>query len=883
MRASGHRVVLSALVALTLALAQTPAVGGQPVRGPGLEQVIIGWGEPAAAARAEAVLQGHGIGITERVYGGRTALVDVPDGMSAEAYAATLEELPGIAYAEPNYPVSIAWTPDDPYFNTVTPEEPDQWGPRLVGAVDAWDVARGGGVTIAVVDTGVDLTHPELASKLDTANDRDLVNDDSNANDDNGHGTHCAGIAAAVTDNGLGIAGMAPAATILPIKTLDASGNGTTADLAAGIDWAVAHGADVVNLSVGGAYGTTTLHEAVKRAVYAGVVVVAAAGNESAPVFYPAAYPECIAVAATDQSGARTSYSNWGREIDLSAPGGTSGDAIWSTVPGGYGYRHGTSMATPHVTGAVAVLFSAGMRPDERIAHATLEASALDVDDEAWDQLSGYGLLQLDRALTYLKEGDTAPPTTVDDTVPSYPDEAEIHLTATDGQWNVATTYSRLDDGPLARGTRVATNVWGSHTLAYWSVDFAGNTEEPREITFEVDDTVPPVTKSDAVGTYHGSARIKLSASDACSGIATTTWSLDGGPETDGALVSITDAGHHTLEFWSEDRAGNKEDTQAASFVLYGAADVQRIAGADRYATAIAASRSTFGTGSVANVVLATGEDFADAVSASPLAGVFGSPVLLTRRSGLPDGVLAEIGRLGASRVLIVGGSTAVSANVERALAASGLRVERVFGADRYETAAAVAARVRQEIGAAAEAAFLVRGDNFADALAVAPAAYRQHYPVLLTRPGALPGSADAALQASGADNVYIAGGSTSVSAGVQHQVEAMAGVSTTRIAGADRYETAALVAEAAHAHGWATGSFAVVATGADFPDAVGGGPVAGAMGGVLLLTRPAQLPESTRAFIQKHGKAGAPLRVFGGTPTVSEEVPTALRSIPLL
>ena len=154
---------------------------------------------------------------------------------------------------------------------------------------------------------------------------------------------------------------------------------------------------------------------------------------------------------------------------------------------------------------------------------------------------------------------------------------------------------------------------------------------------------------------------------------------------------------------------------------------------------------------------------------------------------------------------------------------------------------------------------------------------------MLLTRPTVLPGSADAALRALGAGTVYIAGGPRSVSAGVQQQVEAMPGISTSRIAGANRYETAARVAETACASGWTTGPYIGVATGTNFPDAIGGGAVAGAMGGVLVLTRPAHLPGETRAFVRARGQADAPAIVFGGPTAVGETVLAELRAIPLL
>lgn len=969
-RATRRRSGWALLLVLALLVTSAPAVGAAaPAGHAGPARVVVAWADDAGRVTAERAMRGRGVSVAKRLYGDRTALVDVPAGEDVDVFASRLERLPGVRYAEPDYPVSIVWTPNDPYFNAVAPAL-TQWGPRRIDAESAWNTALGTGVKIAIIDTGVDLDHPDLAAKLDTANDYDFVNGDTVAQDDNGHGSHCAGIAAAVTNNGTGVAGMAPDATILPVKTLDSAGNGSSAVLAAGIRYAVDRGADVVSMSLGGGSPSQAMQEAVAYAHAHGVVVVAATGNTNSAVFYPAAYPEVIAVGATDVLDARASYSNKGPEIDVVAPGGTSANGIISAVIDGYGVKHGTSMATPHVAGVAALMLSEDSTATPAEITQALTRTSRDLGVPGHDVLTGYGLINAAYALVALTSTDTAPPVTTSDAVPVYTNSALVTLGATDDGAGVAWTYSSLNGGAVSTAGTVAIGMPGSYTLDYWSVDRAGNVEAPTRVTFEVRDTIPPVTVSDARPTYQETADIRLYPTDGGTGVAGTYFKLDGGITTSGTRVIVPSAGRtvpesHTLEFWSrdgagnieertsvtfdvgdyvapvttanvaasyqlsasitlsatdtgfgvartrwaldgaeasigttittaapgnhvlayasEDVAGNREATRTAMFRVYGRADVQRIAAGNRYGTAAALSRSAYPDGSVSTAVIASGEGFADALAASGLAGSLGSPVLLTARNRVPAELAAELDRLGAIKAIVVGGSAAVDPSVTAALAARGLDVERIAGSDRYATAAAVAGRVVALTGTAPAAVFVARGDDFADALAVAPLAYSARYPVLLVRRDALPAATASALGSLGVADVVLAGGTGALSVDVATEVQAAAAAPITRVAGTDRYDTAARIATFGLDRGLATGAYIGVATGGDFPDALAGGAVAGANTGVLLLTRPGTLSPGVRAFVTARGGAGAPVRVFGGTAAVSEGVRAALAAIPLL
>ncbi|GAW28894.1 S8 family peptidase [Carboxydocella sp. ULO1] len=325
-----------------------------------------------------------------------------------------------IEYVEPNYILQKA---------DVQPAEPLQelqWGLPAVKAPESWNLIypTAPEVTVAVVDTGVDYTHPDLKDRVDTEYDRDLVNNDDDAMDDEGHGTHVAGIIAAAI-NGRGISGVSGPANIriLPVKVLNAWGSGSVFDIAEGIRYAADRGAAVINMSLGGKVYSRTLAEAVAYAQNKGALIVAAAGNsdDNVEYFTPASLPGVLAVGAIDENKEKAYFSNWGRKLDLVAPG----VEILSSIPefvydyykddkyfqekfikdqgASYLYASGTSMAAPHVAGAAALLKA--VKPDlkqQEIA-AILLANAEDLGAPGFDDKYGYGLLDIQKALNNLE------------------------------------------------------------------------------------------------------------------------------------------------------------------------------------------------------------------------------------------------------------------------------------------------------------------------------------------------------------------------------------------------------------------------------------------------------------------------------------------------
>lgn len=270
------------------------------------------------------------------------------------------------------------------------------WGVDRIDADLAWATTKGTGVKVAIVDTGIYKRHKDL--KANIKGGYNCIAESDDFNDDHSHGTHCAGIVAAV-DNTIGVVGVAPEAWLYGVKVLDASGGGYLSDCVEGIQWCVDNGMDVASMSWGG-YGTwPTLEAACNAAWAAGVVLVAAAGNESylTPDLMPAGYSSVIAVSATDSSDNLAYFSNYGNEIELAAPG----VSIYSCVLGTskYGYKSGTSMACPHVSGVAALILAVYPTWTNDQVRQHLWDTAEDLGAPGWDQYFGYGLVDAEAAV----------------------------------------------------------------------------------------------------------------------------------------------------------------------------------------------------------------------------------------------------------------------------------------------------------------------------------------------------------------------------------------------------------------------------------------------------------------------------------------------------
>jgi len=326
----------------------------------------------------EALVRAHG-GVVKYRYSLIPALaVTIP-----ENAVARLRNAPGVLYVEPDMPCRAL-------ADTVP------WGISRSGCSRAYSEAGwdGDGIRVAILDTGIDLDHPDL----NVAGGATFVSGTTTPDDDNGHGTHVAGTVAALA-NGSGVIGCAPAVELYAVKVLNSQGSGWTSDLVAGIDWAVSNGMDIINMSLGCATSSSALEQACNSAYSAGVLLVAAAGNEGTSngtgnnVLYPARYDSCIAVAAIGSNNLRASFSSTGPAVELAAPGVN----VYSTARGGsYTTMSGTSMAAPHVSGLAAQIWASSpslTNAQVRGILTSTAASSHDLGAQGRDSWYGYGLI----------------------------------------------------------------------------------------------------------------------------------------------------------------------------------------------------------------------------------------------------------------------------------------------------------------------------------------------------------------------------------------------------------------------------------------------------------------------------------------------------------
>jgi thermitase len=332
-------------------------------------QILVKFKPEAAASRglAHAAIAAQ---VTSEIQQIGVQTVKLPKGMSVESAIKYYRGLSNVAYAEPNYILKADFTPNDPRYN-------EQYMHRVIGTPAAWDLTLGSPtVKIAIIDTGVDYNHEDLSGKV--IKGKDFVNNDSDPMDDHGHGTHCAGIAAGKTNNGIGIAGTGFNCGIIAEKVLGANGSGQLDWAAAAMIDATDRGADVLSMSLGGDNNSQAQEDAAAYCWKKGAVLVAAAGNSNlSSKHYPAAIESFIAVGASDQNDKKADFSNYGADwVDVAAPG----VAIMSTLPGNkYEAWDGTSMACPVVSGLVGLMKSYGPQTTNVQLRQILESNCVNI------------------------------------------------------------------------------------------------------------------------------------------------------------------------------------------------------------------------------------------------------------------------------------------------------------------------------------------------------------------------------------------------------------------------------------------------------------------------------------------------------------------------
>ncbi|UWG96980.1 S8 family serine peptidase [Dehalobacter sp. DCM] len=747
------------------------------------------------------------------------------------------------------------------------PEYSDQWSLRKVRADQAWDEgATGEGIVIAVIDTGVDLNSTELqdgsVSNLVGGYNAYTGSTSTQAiQDDHGHGTSVAGLIAAL-NNSRGIIGVAYKAKIMPVKVMDETGQGEDDIIADGIVWAADHGADIINMSIGADSENDILDDALDYAAAKGCLLIASSGNNqegmpqsiaqqaavrSSLVSYPAAHPEVLAVSAVDINDQITDFSLVGPEMAMSAPGDKILTTYWTTKESGYAYVTGTSIATPFVSGAAALIWSKYPQLTAQEVKKALFSSAYDLGAEGRDDSYGYGRLDCYRALKTLSSPQTvtSPASLGWDggivSAGSTGEETGATLTVSAGAFALGVDSMHRDRKislSLAKTDtpgEFPTGITGGETFAInW-----GEAQPQKVLDLSIDAVLPNSIGAGAESGYmayiyrwSGSRWIRIG----------------GGFTGNGTTVkaAIYEPGTYRVG-WSAISAGD------------------RIAGTDRITTALQIARTAFPTGAD-TVIIARADAFPDALAGAPLAYKYHAPILLTNRDNLPDNVYKAIADFGASKVYILGGTGAVSAAVEAKLETL-TSVTRIEGSDRYGTAAAVA-----DLLGTKGSAVVVNGANFPDAISTAANAAIEGKPILLTNAASLNSQTENRLRIDAVTATEVIGGTAAVSSSV---LAALPGA--VRISGSNRYATSAAVLRDNEPEG----NNLYIATGMNYPDALTGGILAAGGNTTILLVAPNGLTTEQRTLLLNY--KGRKVIAIGGTKALPPSVLSEVKALGLI
>ncbi len=484
-----HSLGLFRCLSIAVFAALFSTVASSNAAPPAMTQVLLKPKASMSEAALNAILTFRGAAQTGAVPALGVRVIEVPAAAAAHLLAA-LQQNKDVEYAEPDYTAEAVGTANDPYFT-----QGSEWHLAKIEAPAAWDTTTGASnIIVAVVDSGVRASHPDLAGKVLAG--YDFVGNDNDPTDENGHGTAVSGTIAPASNNLLGVAGVAWANPILPVRVLDAAGSGTYSAISNGIIYAADHGARIINLSLGGTSSSTTLQDAVNYAWNKKCVLIAAAGNNGNNVtFYPAACNNVVAVSATDAADVRPTWSNYGSYVDVSAPGvdiltlyGADQYAAWS----------GTSFSSPVTSGVVALMASANPNLTNSQLVDLLLKNSDDIGTAGYDVYYGNGRVNANRAVAAAKAlvntADTiAPVATItsptDGSTVKFPSQ-RIDVSGTD---NVGVTRIELYlDGKLF-GTSTSSPAsfsWntrktsaGAHQIQAYAYDAAGNAGASSVVT----------------------------------------------------------------------------------------------------------------------------------------------------------------------------------------------------------------------------------------------------------------------------------------------------------------------------------------------------------------------------------------------------------------
>ena len=814
---------------------KTPSAG-EIVQG----EVVVKWRD---ANRGPDIARARGLTVaTELGVPGKGMPVLLSTGArSVEAVIAELRADPAVEYAEPNYVVRLVEDGSLAAVSVNDPKTAGQYSLDQMRVRDAWSLSTGGSGVIAVLDTGVQANHRDLVGRVLPG--YDFVNNDSNAADDNAHGTWVAGIIGANANDGYGIAGISWTDKILPVKIMNSAGSGDAADLTSGIIWAADHGATVINMSVGGFPATQYVQDAINYAWNKGVVLVGAAGNNGVQEdFFPAAFTNVVSVSATQVNDEFANWSSYGPKVDVSAPGASvqttnctvctyGGHDTW----GDHTYISGTSFATPNVAGVLALIRARYPAYTPAQVVTRLNATVDDLGYPGFDVRYGGGRVNAHRALG-----------------------GSVTALANPGADALEPNNTLATARTIPLGT-TRPSIYPAGDVDVFSVDVPRAGRLDVTVTGVVDTRNYPWNRSslpiDPIVELYSASGTLLRRVDA-------EWEAG----TELTSFSLAGPGRILVRVSNSYANGNR------------AAYSVTLAFVDTVAPIVLARSPAPGAVAVTHDAATITADFSEAVT-----GVSASTVQLKTSAGAA--IAATVSYSSSNRRATLRPSaplspearyqvqltTGIKDAASNSLAAttwsftSGKSVPRIAGIDRYATSAAVS---RESFSPGVPVAYVATGRSFPDALAGGPAARVGNGPLLLTAPDSLLSVTAAELLRLKPGRIVVLGGTSAVSSTVLTALRSYTVGGVIRVAGQNRYETAAAVSASVFSP---EAPVVYVATGATFPDALAAGSVAAKAKAPILLVGSNAVPAATATELTRLDPDT--IIIMGGSSAVSNVV----------
>ncbi|WP_179886479.1 S8 family serine peptidase [Bacillus sp. es.034] len=840
--------------------------------------------------------------------------MDVPEGQDVDSFIKDLEKNRDVEYAEPDHLIKLDHVPNDPYYDY-------QWHHQTIESERTWDQTQGSpDVVVAVIDNGVDVDHTEFAGRIvapyDTVNNTTTMTKGD-------HGTHVAGIIGSSMDNWTGVTGVAPETAIMPIDAFFNEESAYSSDVIEGIYYAVNNGADIINMSLGSYQYSSVYNDAIQYAYNNGVVVVAAGGNEDTSAsHYPSSYPNVISVASTTEYDTKSSFSNYGYDIDIAAPG----SSILSTLPyNDYDYMSGTSMASPVVAGVAAlILANEPYLTNDQVADR-LYTSADDLGTAGKDYFYGHGRVNARKAVGVARY--VAPPQVsqvydYSETVSGYMEEYEecyVEVRNEDGvigsKYAYRGNFNILIPKQPAGTTLSVTVTVDDATSEATELTVLDGTSPETPVVNEVTDRHTSVT-----GKAEAGATVEVKAGSEIIGSATSNGSFSVGiakqkAGTELSIYAIDEAGNQSgsAVLMVKDKTApvkptvnpvgdnttaitGKAEANSTVVAKAGSKELGRVTAGSNGAFAVTISKQKVGSeisiyavdiaGNQSEMIKVTVED--KTAPAKPTVNPVGDQsTAITGKAEAGTNVYASVGSLEIGKASVNNqGEFTIAISKQKAgteisvhavdqagnkstvskvqVAKRKPDLETLIGSTRYSTAV----EVSKQGWESSSTVFLVNGGAIADGLTATPLASAHDAPILLTTKGTLPAETRAELKRLGTKKIVLIGGGGVISDEVKGTLVKL-GYSVSRIGGIDRYETSLLIAKQLDKSVDVTEAY--LAYGRGEPDALSIAARSGKVKQPIILSEKKSVPKATYEWLKSEELSNA--HFIGGAAVLDSAI----------